>query len=53
METAAKDIREKRPAAAAKVLRKAEKRNEKLVRIDREERDPLIKKCKKVMRKHG
>lgn len=49
METAQKDIKKGEPKAAEKVLKKAEKKNEKLVKIDREVRDPMIKKCKKMM----
>ena len=49
METASKDIKKGEPKAAEKVLKKAEKKNEKLVKIDREVRDPMIKKCKKMM----
>ena len=50
METAKKDIKHHKLAEAEKVLSKAEKKNEKLVKIDRTVRDPLIKKCKKEMR---
>ena len=51
METAEKDIKAGKSKAATKVLKKAEKKNEKLVKIDREVRDPLIAKCKKTMKK--
>lgn len=51
MKTAAKDIKKGEPKKASEVLKKAEKKNEKLVKIDREVRDPLIKKCKEEMKK--
>ena len=35
---------------AGKILSKAESKNEKLVKEDKEVRDPIIKKCKKVMK---
>lgn len=44
---AEKDIRKGKEKEAVKVLKKAEKKNEKLVKIDKNIRDPLIKKCKK------
>lgn len=50
METAARDIKKGKPKQAEKILKKAEKKNEKLVKIDREVRDPLIAKCKKAKR---
>jgi hypothetical protein len=51
MKTAEKDIKMGKAKQAAKVLKRAEEKNEKLVKIDREVRDPLIKKCKKAMKK--
>lgn len=48
---AEKDIKKGAPKAAAKVLKGAEKKNEKLVKIDREVRDPLIEKAKKIVKK--
>jgi len=53
METAVRDIKKGKPKMAAKVLKKAEKKNEKLVKIDRDVRDPMIAKCKKAMHKRG
>ena len=49
--TAKKDIKKHEPKAAMKVLKKAKKANVKLTKIDRDERDPMIKKCKKEMKK--
>jgi len=51
MKVAEKDIKKGKPKAAVKVLKGAEKKNEKLVKIDRDVRDPLIDKCKKEMKK--
>ena len=51
IETAERDVEKKKPKEAVKVLKKAVKKNEKLVKIDREVRDPMIKKCKKEMKK--
>lgn len=51
IKTAEKDIKKGEPKKAAKVLKKAEAKNEKLVKIDREVRDPLVKECKKDMKK--
>lgn len=53
MATAEKEIKKGSKKAAVKVLKKAEKENEKLVKIDREVRDPMIKKCKKAMKEGG
>lgn len=50
MKVASKDIKAKKPAAAMKVLKGAEKKNVKLTAIDRDVRDPMIKKCKKMMK---
>jgi hypothetical protein len=51
MKTAEKAEREGRHAESVKILKKAEKENERLVRIDRDVRDPLIEKCKE--KSHG
>ena len=51
MKAAEKDVVKGKPKAAVKVLKKAEKKNEKLVKEDREVRDPLIKACGKKMKK--
>lgn len=51
MKTAEKDIRENRKKDAVKTLKKAEMKNEKLVKIDRDVRDPMIKKYKKMKAK--
>ena len=51
METAVKDIKHGKSKLASKVLKKAEKKNEKLVKIDREVRDPMINKAKKMMKR--
>lgn len=51
MRVAGKDIAKGEPKMAAKVLKGAEKKNEKLVKIDRDVRDPLIKECKASMKK--
>lgn len=42
MKIAGKDIAKGKPKMAAKVLKSAEKKNEKLVKIDRTERDPVM-----------
>lgn len=49
MRTAGKDIAKGKPAAAAKVLKGAEKKNEKLVKEDRDVRDPIVKAFEKSM----
>lgn len=51
IKTAAKDVKKGEPKAAVKVLDKAAKKNEKLVKLDRDVRDPMITKCKKEMKK--
>lgn len=51
MRVAEKDIKKGKLKAAKRTLKSAEKKNEKLVRIDRDVRDPLIDKCKKAMKK--
>lgn len=50
---AEKDIKKGKDEQAAKVLKKAASKNEKLVKEDREVRDPMIKKCKKEMKMKG
>lgn len=52
MKSAVKDIKKGHEKEAVKVLKGAEKKNEKLVKIDREVRDPEIKEYKK-MKKRG
>lgn len=52
MEIAEKDVKKGKPKMAVKVLKKAEKKNEKLVKIDKDVRDPMIKKCKKMMKEN-
>lgn len=44
MKVAEKDIKMGKKKAAVKTLKKAEKKNEKLVKIDKKVRDPMIKK---------
>jgi hypothetical protein len=51
MKIAGKEISQGKDIEASKVLKKAEKKNEKLVKIDREIRDPKIKKCDMMMKK--
>lgn len=51
IKVAEKDVKKGKKKEAVKVLKKAEKKNEKLVKIDREVRDPMIKECKKEMKK--
>src|SRR5665213_3194537 len=51
MKMAEKDVKKGKPKAAVKELKKAEKKNVKLTKIDREERDPFIKKAKKMLKK--
>lgn len=53
MKVAEKDIKKGKLPEAKKVLKKAEKENVKLTKIDRDVRDPMIDKCKKVMAKKG
>ena len=53
MKVAEKDVKKGKPKAAVKSLKKAEKKNVKLTKIDREERDPFIKKAKKMLKKKG
>lgn len=51
MKTASRDIKSGKKSAALKTLKSAEKKNVKLTKIDREIRDPLIKKEKKMAKK--
>jgi hypothetical protein len=51
MKTAGRDIKSGKKSAALKALKGAEKKNVKLTRIDREIRDPLIEKKKKMAKK--
>jgi hypothetical protein len=51
MKTAEKDVKKGAAKAAVKVLEKAEKKNEKLVKIDRDVRDPIIEKFEKMKKK--
>lgn len=48
MKKAEKDVKKGSSKQAVKVLKKAEKKNEKLVKIDKSVRDPMIDKFKKV-----
>ncbi len=51
MKVAAKDIKKGDKSSAVKALKGAEKKNVKLTKLDRDVRDPLVKKCKKEMKK--
>ncbi len=51
MKTAGRDIKSGKKSAALKALKGAEKKNVKLTKIDREIRDPLIAKEKKMAKK--
>lgn len=51
MKTAERDIKKHKPKAAVKALKKAEKKNAKLTKIDRDVRDPMIAKYKKMKKK--
>ena len=51
MKTAGRDIKAGNKSEALKTLKGAEKKNVKLTKIDREIRDPLIKKEKKMAKK--
>ncbi len=53
IKTAEKDLRKNKKAQAEAVLKAAAKKNEKLVRIDKTQRDPYIEKCEKMGVKHG
>lgn len=48
MKVAEKDIKKGKPELAVKTLKGAEKKNEKLVKIDKNVRDPIIDKTKKL-----
>jgi 23S rRNA pseudoU1915 N3-methylase RlmH len=48
IETAEKDIKKGKKAEAVKVLKKAVKKNEKLVKIDKTQRDPVIHAVEKA-----
>lgn len=50
LQTAERDIKAGKPKAALGVLKKAERKNEKLVKIDRDVRDPMIDRAKKAAR---
>lgn len=52
MKVAEKDIKRGKKSAAVKVLKKAEKKNEKLVKEDKNVRDPIIHKVEKLTKKH-
>lgn len=51
MRVAEKDIKKGKPKEAMKVLKGAEKKNEKLVKIDRTVRDPAMKEYQKMKKK--
>ena len=51
MKTAGRDIKAGKKSEALKALKGAEKKNVKLTKIDRDVRDPLIKKEKKMERR--
>ena len=51
MSSVEKLISQKKSASAKKKLKKAEAENEKLVKIDRDVRDPKLEKCDKIMKK--
>jgi len=53
MQTAERDVKKGADKEAVKVLKKAEKKNEKLVKIDRDVRDPIIEKYEKMKKKRG
>lgn len=53
MKTAEKDVKAGKKGAAVKVLKSAEKKNEKLVKIDRDVRDPIVDKYKKEHQHKG
>lgn len=48
IKTAEKEIRDNKEKMAIKTLKKAEVKNEKLVKIDKTQRDPIINEAKKV-----
>lgn len=49
MQVAEKAIKQGKSKQAVSTLKKAEKKNENLVKLDKEVRDPMLKKCKKEM----
>lgn len=49
MEVAEKDMKMGKKGSALKVLKGAEKKNEKLVKMDKKERDPVIHAVEKKM----
>jgi hypothetical protein len=51
MKTAERDIKKSKPKAAIKALKGAEKKNVKLTKIDRDVRDPMIDRYKKMKKK--
>lgn len=51
MKIAERDIKKGSKREAVKVLKKAEKKNEKLVEIDRKVRDPAMKELKKLKKR--
>ena len=51
MEAAEHEIAKGKPKLAEKTLKAVVKRNEKLVRYDKNVRDPLIDRCKKQMKR--
>ena len=53
IKVAEKDIKKGKPPIAVKTLKGAEKKNEKLVKIDRDVRDPIIDKTKKLCKEVG
>lgn len=50
MKKAEKILKRGNRPSAIKMIKSAEKKNEKLVKEDKNVRDPLIKKCKKEMK---
>ena len=52
MKVAEKDIKKGKKKAAVKVLNTAEKKNEKLVKEDKNIRDPIIHKVEKLKMSH-
>lgn len=53
MKVAEKDVKKGKKKAAVKVLKKAEKKNEKLVKIDKTQRDPVIHAVEKADKGKG
>lgn len=52
MKVAEKDIKKGKKSAAVKILKKAEKKNERLVKEDKNVRDPIIHKVEKLSKQH-